>query len=400
MFRRVGVSLSIVVGLAGLVVVGGCGSKPVVGIILPTTGAAASYGQSIESGIRLALADARERDELPEGFEVLWADSGSEPARAVAELRKMVTERNVKMVIGGATSAEAAALIPVLDELEVVCLSPSASAPGLAERSRYFFRIYPSDELEGHTAGTFVFERLDRTKIVLFSGDTEYTRGIKPEFLKQFEEALGGQVVDDIDLSEDGWQARAKKAISSGGVGAAYVIGFADEILEVVRFLREQNFSGRIVTTSAFYIGDAIRDAGPGAEGILFPLPPFDRTSEKEPVLSFVNRYMATYQRAPDVFAAHGYDAMGFTLQVFAMAKPPETSEILKALNYGVAEFNGVTGPILFDEHGDVKHYPKMFIVNDSQVLTYQRYLETERRRILTQVQDLLRTSTPTPVPR
>jgi branched-chain amino acid transport system substrate-binding protein len=390
MFRRVGVSLGIVVGLAGLL--SGCSSKPVVGIILPTTGTAAGYGESIDSGIRLALTDARGRKEIPEGFEVLWADSGSDPARAVAELRRMVAERDVKMVIGGATSAEAAALIPVLDELEVVCLSPSASAPGLAQLSKFFFRIYPSDELEGHTAGTFVFERLDRSRIVLFSGDTDYTRGIKPEFLKQYEEALGGTIVDDIDVSGGDWTARASSAISSGDVGAAYVIGYAGEILEVVQFLREKNFAGRIVTTSAFYSGDAIREAGPAAEGILFPLPPFDRTSEKEPVLSFVNRYMETFQRAPDVFAAHGYDAMGFTIKVFAMAKPPETLEILKALNYGVAEYNGVTGPILFDDYGDVKHYPKMFIVNDGQVLSYSRYLDTERRRILTQVQDLLKT--------
>lgn len=390
MFRRVGVSLGIVVGLAGLL--SGCSSKPVVGIILPTTGTAAGYGESIDSGIRLALTDARGRKEIPEGFEVLWADSGSDPARAVAELRRMVAERDVKMVIGGATSAEAAALIPVLDELEVVCLSPSASAPGLAQLSKFFFRIYPSDELEGHTAGTFVFERLDRKRIVLFSGDTDYTRGIKPEFLKQYEEALGGTIVDDIDVSGGDWTARASSAISSGDVGAAYVIGYAGEILEVVQFLREKNFAGRIVTTSAFYSGDAIREAGPAAEGILFPLPPFDRTSEKEPVLSFVNRYMETFQRAPDVFAAHGYDAMGFTIKVFAMAKPPETLEILKALNYGVAEYNGVTGPILFDDYGDVKHYPKMFIVNDGQVLSYSRYLDTERRRILTQVQDLLKT--------
>ena len=390
MFRRIGFSLGIVVGLAGLL--GGCSSKPVVGIILPTTGAASSYGGSIESGIRLALADARGRDEIPDGFEVLWADSGSEPGRAVAELRRMVDERDIKMVIGGATSAEAAALIPALDELEVVCLSPSASAPGLAQLSKYFFRIYPSDELEGHTAATFVFERLNRSKIVLFSGDTDYTRGIKPEFLKQYEEALGGTVVADVDLSGDDWTAKATRAISSGDVGAAYVVGYADEILEVIRFLRDQGFTGRIVTTSAFYIGDAIREAGPAAEGVLFPLPPFDRTSEKEPVLSFVNRYMETYQRAPDVFAAHGYDAMGFTIKVFTMAKPPETHEILGALNYGVAEYNGVTGPILFDDYGDVKHYPKMFIVNDGQVLSYSRYLETERRRILNQVQDLLKT--------
>ena len=390
MVRRLDFFLGVVVGLLALVC--GCGSKPVVGVILPTTGAAASYGESIESGVRLALADARGRNELPADFEILWADSGSNPDRAVTELRRMVTENGVKMVVGGATSAEASAMIPVLDELEVVCLSPSASAPGLAEQSRFFFRIYPSDELEGHTAGTFVFERLDRRKIVLFTGDTEYARGIRPEFLKQYEEALGGEVVAEIDLMESDWQSGAQQAISSAGVGAAYVIGYSEEILAVVRFLREQNFAGRIVTTAAFYSGDAIREAGSAAEGVLFPLPPFDRTSEKEPVLSFVNRYMEAHQRAPDVFAAHGYDAMGFTIEVFKYANPPQTMEILKALNYGVAEYNGVTGPIIFNDYGDVKHYPKMFIVNEGQVLSYHRYLETERKRILTQVQDLLRT--------
>ena len=81
---------------------------------------------------------------------------------------------------------------------------------------------------------------------------------------------------------------------------------------------------------------------------------------------------------------------MRLTIQVMSVAKPPENLEILRALNFGVAEFMGVTGPILFDDYGDVKHYPMMFIVNGGQVLSFQRYLEAERRRIINQVQDLL----------
>jgi branched-chain amino acid transport system substrate-binding protein len=390
MLRRVGFAISIVLVLTGFL--SGCGGKPIVGVILPATGAAASYGESIESGIRLALSDARERGGLPTGFEVLWADTGSDPARAVAEFRKMVEERDVKLVIGGATSAEAMALIPVLDDIEVVCLSPSASAPGLAQQSRLFFRIYPSDELEGHTAANFLFERLGKRDVLLFTGDTEYTRGIKPEFLKQYQENLGGTVVAEVALTEEGWQQVAAEILARDRVEAVYSIGYAEEILAVVQFLFDRGFEGRIVTTSAFYSGQVIREAGDAAEGILFPLPPFDRTSEKEPVLSFVNRYMDTYERAPDVFAAHGFDAMALAIQVMNYAKPPETLEILKALNYGVSEFMGVTGPILFDDYGDVKHYPMMFIVSEGQVLSYQRYLEAERRRILNQVQDLLST--------
>jgi branched-chain amino acid transport system substrate-binding protein len=388
MLRRVGSALGVVLCLTGLL--SGCSGKPIVGVVLPTTGAAASYGESIESGIRLAIADARERGTLPEGFEVVWADTGSDPARAVSEFLKMVEERDVKMLIGGATSAEAVALIPEVEDLEIVCVSPSASAPGLAQRSRHFFRIYPSDELEGHTAANFLHERLGKHEVLLFTGDTEYARGIKPEFLKQFQESLSGTVVADLALAENDWQAQATDILDRNGVEAVYAIGYAEDILEVVQFLSENDFEGRIVTTSAFYSGQVIREAGDAAEGILFPLPPFDRTSEKEPVLSFVNKYMDTYQRAPDVFAAHGYDAMGLTIQVMNLAKPPETLEILKALNFGVAEFMGVTGPILFDDYGDVKHYPMMFIVNGGQVLSFQRYLEAERRRIVNQVQDLL----------
>ena len=388
MLRRVGSAIGVVLGLTGLL--SGCSSKPIVGVILPTTGAAASYGESIESGIRLAISDARERNELPDGFEVVWADTGSDPSRAVAEFQKMVEERGVNMVVGGATSAEAVALIPEIDDAEVICLSPSASAPGLARRSKHFFRIYPSDELEGHTAANFLHERLGKHEVMVFTGDTEYTRGIKPEFLKQYQEALNGTVVADLVLVEEDWRQRASQILDRDGVEAVYTIGYAEEILEVILFLSERGYEGRIVTTSAFYSGQVIREAGEAAEGVMFPLPPFDRTSEKEPVLSFVNRYMDTYQRAPDVFAAHGYDAMGLTIKVMSVAKPPENMEILRALNFGVAEFMGVTGPILFDDYGNVKHYPMMFLVSGGQVLSYQRYLEAERRRIIKQVQELL----------
>jgi branched-chain amino acid transport system substrate-binding protein len=372
------------------VTMAGCGSKPLVGVLLPTSGVAATYGESIESGVRLALSDARSRGTVPADFEVVWADTGSDAGRAVGELRRLAEERGVRLVIGGATSAEARAVIPELERLDVVCLSPSASAPGLAQLSRLFFRIYPSDELEGHTAAKFLVDRLERETVIMYAGNAEYTEGIEPEFQKQYEDGLGGRIETRVDLSDPEWEAQSVRALRSPTEPGVYIIGYTDEILAVLRHLGREGFNGRIVTTAAFYSGAAIREAAELAEGILFPLPPFDRTSEKEPVLSFVNRYMDTYQRAPDVFAAHGYDAMRLAIEVMAIASPPQTTEIRRALQFGVAEFMGVTGPILFDESGDVKHYPKMFIIKDGQVLSYQRYLKAERARILRKVQDLL----------
>jgi branched-chain amino acid transport system substrate-binding protein len=387
MLRRLGVVGTVIV-LFG--VLAGCSAQPRVGVLLPSTGEASDYGDSIESGIRLAVSNGRDRGQLPTGFEVLWADTGSEPRRAVSELQKMASERELHMIIGGATSAEAKALIPVLEELEVVCLSPSASAPGLAEQSKFFFRIYPSDELEGHTAAKFMFERLEKRRVVLYTGNPEYTQGIEPEFRKQYEDALKGQVVARIDIREEEWQQQSRRVLRTAPGAAVYIVGFAEEILGVLNHLADQGYDDRVVTTSAFYSTRVIRAAGELADGVLFPLPPFDRTTEIEPVLSFVNDYMDTYQRAPDVYAAHGFDAMRVAIQVMTKARPPEITEVRRALLFGFTDFKGVTGRIVFDESGDVKHYPKMFIVKKGQVLSYQRYIDDEKARILREVQNLL----------
>jgi branched-chain amino acid transport system substrate-binding protein len=368
----------------------GCGSKPVVGVLLPTTGSASNYGESIESGIRLAISDSTARQQLPQGFEVVWADTASEAQGAVEELGRLSSEHGVRLVIGGATSDEARALLPVLQDLQVVCLSPSASTPDLTKNSKLFFRIYPSDELEGNTAGKFLHDRMKRDTLLLYVGDNEYSRGIEPEFRHQYEENLGGRVIARVELSDEEWAETSSAALRTGQPSAVYIIGYADQTLQVLRHLRERRFQGTILTTAAFDNSRVIQEAGAAAEGIIFPLPPFDRTSEKEPVMGFVERYLDTYQRAPDILAAHGYDAMRLAIEVIKIAKPPEVAEIQKALHFGVSEFMGVTGPILFDDYGDVKHYPKMYIVVDGQVVSYQRYMEAERKRILREVQSLL----------
>jgi len=390
MVRRVGLTFGVVV--VSLSLLCGCRSRPVVGVLLPTSGEAGTYGESIESGAHLAISDARDREELPKGFEVIWVDTRSDPERAVSELRRLAHDEGVKMVIAGATSTEARAIVGILDELGVVCLSPTSSTPGISRQSNLFFRIYPSDELEGHTAARFMFDRLAETRTIVYAGENDYTSGIEPEFVHQYVDTLGGEIVARVDLNRDDWREVSDATLTGSGIGAVYVIGYAPQILEVVQHLREHNYGGRIVTTSAFFNDQVIGEAGDAAEGILFPLPPFDRTSDEEPVVGFVNRYTSAQGKAPDVFAAHGYDAMWLTIQVMTVANPPDTNEIRKAFHFGMNELMGVTGPILFDDYGDVKHYPKMFIVKDGQVVSYQRYLKVERERILREVQGLLAT--------
>jgi len=71
--------------------------------------------------------------------------------------------------------------------------------------------------------------------------------------------------------------------------------------------------------------------------------------------------------------------------QVFA------TTEIKKTLSFGIKEFPGVTGPIQFNDYGDVRHNPIMFIIKDGKVLNYERYIKEEKEKIRKRIEELLR---------
>jgi branched-chain amino acid transport system substrate-binding protein len=382
-------TLALVVVAVACVAVG-CGSDPVIGVVLPQTGDASSYGSSIESGMELAIDDARERGTLPEGFQVFWADSGSSPEQAAAEFRRLVEEHGVKMVLGAATSAEAQAIIPVADAMNVVCLSPSASKPGLAKQSKMFYRIYPSDELEGLAIAKFINERMRTERVHLLVGNEEYVGGIEPEFQKEFVKARGGVISARVNLLEDGWENEVQRFLREDPPTVVLVIAYSRETLETIRALRDEGYQGRIITSSAFFTEDILDEAGEDAEGVFFPLPPFERTAPTGPIEGFVARYLKTYNLAPDIFAAHGYDAMNLAIQAVTTARPTETPEIEKALRFGVGDIPGVTGAIIFDDYGDVKHYHTMFTFFEGRVITYKSYLKIVRDRILSDVKDVL----------
>jgi hypothetical protein len=342
---------------------------------------AGTYGESIESGIRRAITETREKNLLPRGLEVVWADSGRTPPGG-GELKMVATA--CPPVINGATTPGSGPSCRSWAARRGACRPQHRPRPRKTVPA--VLQDLPLGRPQAHTAAAFLHERLARNRCS--STKRRVVRGIEPAFRKQFEEALHGSVAAVVSLDEAGWRERSALALDSTGVGAIYVVGFAGETLEVLRHLAEQQFAGRVVASSAFYSTQVIREAGPLAEGVLFPLPPFDRTSEKEPVLGFVNRYMDTYNRAPDVFAAHGYDAMRYTIEVMRPTRPAHRDPPGDAVRG--RDFMGVTGPIVFDDFGGVKHYPKMFVVKGGQVLSYERWLDGERSRIFRDVQDIL----------
>ncbi|MBW2531151.1 MAG: ABC transporter substrate-binding protein, partial [Deltaproteobacteria bacterium] len=283
----------------------GCSRKLIVGVILPETGEAAAYGASIKSGVKLAFDDAFANRTVPTGLEVVYRDSGSDPALATSMCEAFYDE-GALVVIGGATSPEATAMIPIADKRDRVLVSPSASAPDLARMSVYFFRVFPSDELEGvRAADLLVLTSGARTALIL-QEDNEYARGLLPVFMGEFKNQ-GGRVVGSVEIGPSGWEQETRDMIAAHQPQGIYVFGYGERILDGLRLLRAVNYGGAICTTSAINTARFLQSAGDLAEGVFLPLSSIDTTSKEEPIATFVRRYQQVYNLLPDSYAAHGY---------------------------------------------------------------------------------------------
>jgi branched-chain amino acid transport system substrate-binding protein len=374
--------------VASIIAVSACSSPPIVGILLPATGSASAYGDSMKKGIDMALEEGQET--LPTGFVVVWGDTASDPATGATELARVAAE-GAKLIIAGTTSDTARALLPVLEDTDTVAVSPSASAPSLTKDSMRVFRFFASDELEGRRAGRFLYEDQDKTSVLIYAEDTAQSRGIEPPFRQVFEQAMGGNVVGRVVVTDPDWQQQSADLLAAHRPESVYIIAYGTTTIDVLSELREKGFDGTICASSAFYTEDVIDRHSELVEGVFFPQPAFDMKAEGRLVQSFVTGYRERYQQDPDIYAAHAYDAMRLAIEVSREVSVFAASEIRKTLAFGIKEFPGVTGIIQFNDYGDVHHNPIMFIVKDGEVLNYERYIKEEKEKIRQRIEDLLR---------
>lgn len=364
-----------------------CSRQLLVGVVVPETGDAAVYGTSVKMGIELAFDEALADGTAPEGLAVKYFDSQSDPAQAAA-LAESLYREGALAVIGGVTSAEAKAMIPVADSRKRILMSPSASAPELARMSMFFFRMYPSDDLEGvKAADLLTINRGVRTVLVL-QEDNPYTRGLLPVFMAALKNQ-GAELLGSVHLNQSGWEREFRDLLTSRQPEGLYICGYGPAIVNALREVRAADFRGTVATTSAINSAPILEEAGDLAEGVFFPLVTVDFSSDEEPIATFVRRFQETYGVPPDIYAAHGYDAALAVMKATHNLRTRSGGEIQVRLK-GLGDDVGVTGYLAFDDFGNIKHYLRNFWIYEGQVDDFDARVERQKEEVLDRMRSLL----------
>jgi branched-chain amino acid transport system substrate-binding protein len=328
-------------------------------------------------------------------------DSQSKGTVAVDAATQLVQVGKVPVIIGGIISSVS---IPILTSVTgpagIVQVSPASSSPTLTALGRdgktngVFFRTITSDALQGTAAAKYALDQ-GLKKLAIIHVNNDFGVNMVAEFRKAYE-ALGGTVVSVTPYNENqtSYQAEVTAAME-GAPEALYLISYPVDGATIARQWISQGGPQKFLLNDGMNSADFITNVG--AEYLNDAFGTSSGTSATASTEYFNANYQAFSSIDPAAPAAdRSYDAgaiVGLAIAQAGSAEPAAIKDAIRkvldpngtVIHAGKDEFakalqlikdgkpikyEGVIGPITFDEFGDITGPFRLWRIQNGEVTT------------------------------
>jgi branched-chain amino acid transport system substrate-binding protein len=350
-----------------------------IGTALPQTGNLAFLGPPEEAGVALAIKEINEADKGIQ-VEVEWGDSGDTDNKAYETEIPRLLNAGVKAILGAASSGTSLQFIDQVVGAGVIQFSPANTSAALTtyDDKGLYFRTAPSDVLQGEVLGNLIAAD-GHEKIAMIVLNDSYGTGLA-QFTTEAFEAAGGEVLaaPTYNTGDTNFSAQISEVLAVSP-DAIVLITF-EEVKTIIPALVSQFPADKLYFVDG-NLANFSEDFEPGTlTGAKGTLPGLDI----ETIPAFLESMNANWvaEGNPDLggvysYGPESYDAVvllalaalaaGSVEGVDMAAKLQEVSggsgggtkctsfaECADIINGGgVADYDGVSGPITFDENGD-----------------------------------------------
>lgn len=368
---RIRIALTLVLGLLAA----GCSNDVQIGAVVSESGAVSAYGEKVRKGLELALEEVNTEGALESGGKVslIYKDDATNPDRGKQVTTELIEQDGVRLIIGAVSSRVTLAIAPLCESKKVLLLSPSSSSPDISQAGDYVYRNYPSDIREGTSMAKFAKD-LGLEQIVLIAMDDEFGRGLSNVFTQQYESRFRS-VVGSFDFLE-GQAARfpdiiaQTKELAPDGI---YVVAYENDLAQLLQQLSEAEVDAVVMTSSAV-TPNVVQLAGESAESLVYPQSTFELDSQDPAVAHFVSAFRRKYNTDPDIYSAHGYDALKLLVYAMNRGGGAHPDDVRIGLN-GIHDYEGAAGLTTFDKNGDVIRHPRILIIRNGFPVPYEQFV-------------------------
>ncbi|MBI3453414.1 MAG: ABC transporter substrate-binding protein [Rhodospirillales bacterium] len=266
-------------------------------------------------------------------IEIVIYDSGGDARQAVTFVKRLIEEDKVDLIVGGSTTGETMAVVPLVEEAQIPFISLGGASVIVEPVKKWVFKMPHSDRM----AVEKIFADMNKNKltnVAIIGGSGAFDQSCRKE-AQTLSAKYGVKVVADETYAptDSDMTPQLTKIKNAAGVQAILGCGFGAPTSITARNYRQLGMQN-----IAFYFNHGVGSqqfidgAGGGAEGVKVPVAALlvaaqlaDGDPQKKIGMAYTEAYKAAHNQPISTFGGHAYD--GFFVAIEAIKRAGGTDK-------------------------------------------------------------------------
>ena len=334
------------------------------GTLVPLTGRSSPSGEAMVNGARMAVTEANAAGGvLGRQVELVVEDDACDPGTAVTAARTLVGQDIVASVGGYCSSATVPTLTIFRAAGVPMIIAQSNSTDLLAPKYDSVFLICGTVTAEADFAVDWI-TRLGGRRLAVVHDGTSFPITLAQSTATAAKRAGAPAVTGELELSQGAKSySRVAGAVLAGRADTVYYTGYYAEANQLIKDLRGQGFTGRIVVGDGATDGPLLAGLTPAqardvyGTALIYP--------EFLPALAgWSRRYQAQFGQAPGPSTVEAYDAVNVALDAIKRAGSVDHEAARRAI--AATDRPAMSGPMSFNPDG-TRTTPKFLLLRAEQ---------------------------------
>jgi len=373
--RVLKLAVPLAVGALALTACGGgskggttAGSKPTYTIAYegPLSGGNQQLGLNMKFAVQLAINQANAGTTfgtLPFKLAFTSEDDQGSATASPAAAQALIQNTSVVAVVGPAFSGATKAAEPYFSAANLATVSPSATAPGLAQSGwTNFFRVVADDNSQGPADATYVKKVLHGTSVYSIDDASSYAAGLAGTFDSAAQAdgiAVTHKTVPGTTQCQAGTgnvQEYSAVAITvkTANPSAVFYAGYYCDFALLAKALRSAGYTGQLVSDDGSDDPHYVSQAGVSiATGTVISCA-CQETINSAGYQAFAPQFQALAGFAPGTYSAESYDATNAILSVMkGLGASVTRAAIVAGLHASGFSYAGISKTVQFQADGN-----------------------------------------------
>ncbi|MGE5525917.1 MAG: branched-chain amino acid ABC transporter substrate-binding protein [Rhodospirillaceae bacterium] len=330
-----------------------------IGSASPLTGPQAHIGTDIRNGVQLAIDDVNAAGLEIGGkkvkLELIAEDDEANPTKATTVAQKLV-DAKVMGVVGHFNSGASIPASKIYADAGIPQISPGSTNPKYTQQGfKTTFRLVANDDQQGPTLARFAVGKLQAKNIAVIDDSTAYGQGLADTFEATAKSEKANIVAREHTTDKDTDFKAILTKIKGRKPDLVMFGGIDPQAAPMVKQMQELGIKAKFIGGDGIQTPNFIQLAGTSAEGVMASIPGLPK--EQMPGgKQFMEKFKQKFNAEVQLFAPMGYDAVMVFVDAMKRAGSTDPAKVLPEV--AKTRYQGVIGPIAFDDKGDLQNGP------------------------------------------